>query len=482
MRAAALPCTVWDANLEGLMFVLGQRVKSDKKRYWDAARQSRKNINMLKTAGTYANADQYRLSVRQLGFCLEKAGEQYGVKMGMADYQHERLSPVRMFDLFSAAERPETNPFFPHFKAHLDRFLEKESVRIVGLSITFLSQALTAFAMIGYIRRMAPEIRILLGGGLVTTWLRNTGLENPFGVLVDACRAGSGENALLALHGKTLDKVQGILPDYSQFVPDDYLSPGRILPFNFTHGCYWRKCSFCPENAEKNPHGTASAGQPMEDLEALVQSTQPRLIHFLDNAIPPSFLSQLIERDPRVPWYGYVRFIPELEDLDFCMALRRSGCLMLQLGLESGAQNVLDAMNKGISADSASRALTNLKAAGIGTYVYLLFGTPHEDHASALKTMDFVIRHAECISFLNAALFNMPFRSPERALFDTNPFYEGDLTLYTDFEHPLGWNRRRVRDFLDREFKRHPVIADILRRTPPVFTSNHAPFFLDGNR
>jgi hypothetical protein len=31
--------------------------------------------------------------------------------------------------------------------------------------------------------------------------------------------------------------------------------------------------------------------------------------------------------------------------------------------------------------------------------------------------------------------------------------------------------------FLDREFRRHPAVADILRRTPKHFTSNHAPFF-----
>jgi hypothetical protein len=35
-----------------------------------------------------------------------------------------------------------------------------------------------------------------------------------------------------------------------------------------------------------------------------------------------------------------------------------------------------------------------------------------------------------------------------------------------------------IRQFLDKEFKRHPAIASILRRDPPVFTSNHAPFFV----
>ena len=56
-------------------------------------------------------------------------------------------------------------------------------------------------------------------------------------------------------------------------------------------------------------------------------------------------------------------------------------------------------------------------------------------------------------------------------------FSGGDLSLYRDFVHPRGWDRRSVRTFLDREFKRQPEIAAILRRDPLLFTSNHAPFF-----
>jgi hypothetical protein len=33
---------------------------------------------------------------------------------------------------------------------------------------------------------------------------------------------------------------------------------------------------------------------------------------------------------------------------------------------------------------------------------------------------------------------------------------------------------------MDKEFRKHPAIAPILRREPPLFTSNHAPFFVEG--
>ena len=81
------------------------------------------------------------------------------------------------------------------------------------------------------------------------------------------------------------------------------------------------------------------------------------------------------------------------------------------------------------------------------------------------------------IGFLNLAIFNMPIYGPEAQQMKTKIFYEGDLSLYTSFDHPKGWSRPLIRQFLDKEFKRHPAMASILRRDPPVFTSDHALFF-----
>jgi radical SAM superfamily enzyme YgiQ (UPF0313 family) len=194
----------------------------------------------------------------------------------------------------------------------------------------------------------------------------------------------------------------------------------------------------------------------------------------------PALLKEIAQQGLNTPWYGFVRFTHHLRTLDFCLALKHSGCVMLKLGLESGDQEVLDQLHKGIDLETASVVLRNLKKAGIGTYVYLLFGTPAETRERAGRTLDFTVRHGADIDFLNVAVFNMPAGGPGSEHFDPRPFYKGDLSLYTDFVHPSGWNRTLVRSFLDKEFKRHPVIAAILRRDPPSFTSNHAPFFVGG--
>jgi radical SAM superfamily enzyme YgiQ (UPF0313 family) len=186
-------------------------------------------------------------------------------------------------------------------------------------------------------------------------------------------------------------------------------------------------------------------------------------------------------RWPRIPpgaaWYGFARIVPRLADPGFCRQLRDSGCVMLKLGIESGDPEVLAALCKGIDLPMAAAVLRNLKAVGIAAYVYLLFGTPVETPEAARRTLAFTAEHADEIGFLNLAIFNLPTHSSETQEFAAGEFYAGDLSLYRPFSHPRGWNRSDVRRFLEREFRRHPAVAEILRRDPPFFTSNHAPFF-----
>jgi hypothetical protein len=375
-----------------------------------------------------------------------------------------------------ASEHPEVDPFYPYFSKHFGVLLEASAPSVIGFSLNYLSQALTTFSMIGHLKKILPEAVIVVGGGLVTSWMRGRSWNDPFQGLVDHFVAGPGETQLLSIWGVNAANGQHVTPDYSTFRMQDYLSPGPILPYGASAGCYWNKCSFCPEKAEGNPYLPIPSAKVLQDLDTIVPETKPSLLHLLDNAVSPYLMDALIHSPPGVPWYGFARFSRQLADLDFCLSLRRSGCVMLKLGLESGDQEVLDRMQKGIDLETASAALRTMRKAGIATYVYLLFGTPEETLVSARKTLDFIVGHKDEIGFLNVAVFNMPLNAVPPGI-ETSGFYEGDLSLYTAFVHPKGWDRKSVRIFLDREFRRHEAVSAILKKDPPIFTSNHAPFF-----
>jgi hypothetical protein len=477
LRQSHLPCSVWDANLECLYWLLHQEPISSDTWTSRARRHLNAHLDLLRSRAGYVHFDRYKKAVGDLNRLLERAVSVEAVRLGFSNYQHSEWSPVRSADLLRAAELPEANPFFPFFCEQLKSRIEGEEDGSVGFSLNFLSQALTTFAMIGFLRREAPSVRVAVGGGLVTSWMRRPDWRNPFGGLADVWVDGPGEERLLTYLSVDHGTTGHVTPDYSSFPLQDYLSPGVILPYSTSTGCYWNRCSFCPERAEGNPYVPIGSDRVLSDLELLVATTDPMLIHFVDSALSPSLLERICLRPVGVPWHGFARITKHLTDAAFCRDLRRSGCVMLELGVESGSQEVLDRVGKGVRVEEASQALRCLRDAGIATYVYLLFGTPSETLEEARHTLDFTAKHSDCIDFLNLAIFNLPTHGEGVQTLETRIHYEGDLSLYTGFNHPRGWSRARVRQFIDKEFKRHPSIRAILRRDPPHFTSNHAPFF-----
>lgn len=470
-------CLIIDANMEGLLSLLNGKEASVDTWTRRALYHQEENLASLRSGGAFRNMGRYTRAVTDLNRILAIRAKPYDTQLTLNNFLHGSLSPVRSSDLIRSAEHPESNVFYPYFKKSLQTMLEEHAPHVVGFSLNYLSQALTTFAMIGHIKQLCPDAMIILGGGLLTSWMRRPGWVNPFSGFVDELVAGPGEERILSLAGAESSFLTS-LPDYDPFWNNRYLSPGRVVPLSTSTGCYWGKCSFCPEQAEGNRYCCIPARDVLSDLDTLMDKTcPPCLIHICDNAMSPSLLASMAAQEIRSPWYGFARITHHFTEPDFCSALRRSGCVMLKLGLESGDQTVLDALNKGISVHDAARSLQALHDAGIATYVYILFGTPSEDEESSRNTMEFVAAHAGFIDFLNISIFNLPRGSTEAESLTTYDFSDGDLSLYQGFIHPKGWDRDKVRRYLDKEFKRHPVISHIIRKDPPVFTSNHAPFF-----
>ena len=479
LKVNAVSYQIIDANAEGIHYLLGQTSFANEwPDKWSkrACKNLEANVAALQNIETFQNKSRYSRAAQDVNRVLNIAAKPYGATLTLSDYANNLLTPARSADLLRAARMPDNNPFYPYFAARLMAVIQEEP-EFVGFSVNYLSQALCAFAMIGFVKNINSGLKIVLGGSLVTSWATLGVEENKFSGLVDEMIAGAGEEKLLELLGGE-NKKRNCAPDYDDFPAQLYLAPGFILPYSAARGCYWRQCAFCPEKTEETPYQPLPVAQVNQELTQLIKKYRPVLVHFLDNALSPSMLKNLAQHPPGVPWYGFARISGELADEDFCIALKKSGCVMLKMGIESGDQEVLDKLNKGINLVDASAALKSLKKAGIAAYVYLLFGTPAENETSAQKTLDFIVCHNDCIDFLNLAIFNLPIASAETQNLETDRFYEGDLSLYSSFRHPAGWDRQAARNFLEKTFKKHPAVTPLVKRLPEFFTSNHAPFFI----
>ena len=70
--------------------------------------------------------------------------------------------------------------------------------------------------------------------------------------------------------------------------------------------------------------------------------------------------------------------------------LSRAGCNEIWLGVESGSQKILDAMDKGIKVSDIPTARERLRQANIRTGFFLQFGYPGETYEDIMCTVRLV--------------------------------------------------------------------------------------------
>jgi hypothetical protein len=508
LTAQGVSALAMDANLDAYLWLLdGDRLATRARGQIDTSLQRAlkhrdESLALVRSAAAGRNFARYATAVRYLNRLLAVwDAPSGGERLTLGDYQFPELSPFAPEDLERVASGEFRTLFSEFFQSNLLPRIVVAAPRIIAISINFIHQAIPAFELTGLLRQALPHAVLVAGGGLITSWqdpLRQLALRlSPFDHIV----FGPGEATLTAL-------AQGHAPaDYAlkdagciDFVPDfsfarigEYLSPRPILPLTASRGCYWRKCLFCPEAAAPiHPYRTF----PPAGLPALMRSVADAYgishIQLTDNAVPVKMLKALAEHGGElagINWFGFVRFEAVFEDADFVRGLAQSGCRMLQVGLESGSQQVLDRLGKGVRLESAARILKNLAAAGIASYVYILLGTPGETEADAEMTLAFLEAHASEIGFLNISIMNLPRASglldnPEQYGIAASEPVSADnpLGLYQKFQPENDWDRAAARRFLERRLLGSPLIRAIVNRNPPLFTSNHAIFFAESAR
>ncbi|WP_027714596.1 B12-binding domain-containing radical SAM protein [Desulfuromonas sp. TF] len=501
LRRRGIDARMIDANLKAFLYLLqprrlaaaaGPASSTAVKR---ALRHAPAALALLRSPAAFGSFPRYRTAVEHLNRAFGVYGEG-AERLSLGDYSHGTLSEFAPADLERLSAGEESTLFHDYFVNELLPQVAAMKPRTVSLSVNYRHQVLPAFELAGLLRRWMPGLRIVGGGGMFTSWrrtLREADLRfsafdhivfGPGEELLPRIISGEGGPDYFLEEGSEID----FRPDFDRVDLKDYFSPLPVLPVGASRGCYWQRCLFCPEAATPtHPY----AAHPAADLPDLLLDLRRRngttRFHLTDNAVPVAALRRVAARRADLAgifWHGFVRFEPALLDSGLAEGLAAAGCTMLQLGLESGSQAVLDRLGKGTRLEDAAAILERLHEAGISTYVYVMLGTPGETEEDAVRTLDFLEEHAARISFLNISIMNLPRESSlvgedggaeirSSALLDDGQ----PLGLYRSFEPATGWGRGEARRFLRRRLLASPAVREIVNRVPPWFTSNHAPFF-----
>ena len=148
-----------------------------------------------------------------------------------------------------------------------------------------------------------------------------------------------------------------------------------------SRGCPYR-CNWCAKPIYGDSFSVRSAALVAEEMRQLKFEYEADHLWFADDifGLQPRWVREFaaaVERlDAAVPFKMQSRV--DLMTRASVAALRRAGCAEVWMGVESGSQKILDAMDKGTRLEQVAKARENLRQEGIRACYFLQFGYPGE--------------------------------------------------------------------------------------------------------
>ena len=160
-----------------------------------------------------------------------------------------------------------------------------------------------------------------------------------------------------------------------------------------SRGCPFH-CNWCAKPISGNKFHLRPPAAIAEEMKLLKVSAGVEHIWFgddvfaLDRHWVQQFAKEIAKRDAAVPFKIQSR--ADLMSEATVVNLKSAGCAEVWMGVESGSQTVLDAMDKGLKLSSVRSARRLLKEAGIRACFFLQFGYPGESWSELQETVAFV--------------------------------------------------------------------------------------------
>ncbi len=298
--------------------------------------------------------------------------------------------------------------FYSELERYILHLLEEEKPTVLGLTahLGTLGASMFAFKLA---KEKYPGIMTVVGGSMFAGELPMSSpdfeifLEKaPY---IDKVIIGEGEQLFLKLlrgeipaskriitlkeiNDRRIDIASLELPDLSDFDLTRYPFNAAFISKSCPHQC--RFCSvvaFFGEFREKN------VSQAVDQLTQLYKKHGVQLFHMLDSLANPfmtALAGELIDRDLSYYMDFYMRVSEEVCDPEKTYLWRRGGLYRTRLGIETGSQRLLEAMDKGITVAQSKAAIKSLAGAGIKTTTYFVVGFPGETEEDFQQTLDFL--------------------------------------------------------------------------------------------
>src|SRR3989344_5745220 len=278
------------------------------------------------------------------------------------------------------------------------RLLQARDYEVVGISIKTLGLA-KAVEIMKKVKIINPKATLIAGGVHISLDEYNFMKDNP---LFDVSFMNDAEQSLLEfMQGKSMKKIEGIVYRYGK---DVLINPRRKAALNLDDLPYPDFDSFdTPLKEIGNYPLLTSRGCPYNCIYCTVQVVskkwKPRAVenlitehkqnrhrikefHIVDDNFTlridriKEFCRRLIDEKMGLRWSCPNGIRADIMDEELVSLMRKSGCYLANLGIESADEAVFKTINKGESLSDVIQAVKMLKKEGIIVIGNFILGLP----------------------------------------------------------------------------------------------------------
>jgi len=278
------------------------------------------------------------------------------------------------------------------------------------------------------VAKIAKELgAYVIFGGQHVTFLDKDTLEHvPW---IDIIIRGEAEETIIEVlkhwrEGKSLEGVKGVsflnkvgkytrnpdrefidvthlpLPAYDLFPMEQYQSYGVMA----SRGCPYN-CNFCGSpQFWKRKLRLRDPKNVIDEIEYLIKTYGKKIVHFKDDVFTADkawareIMEELERRNLGVKWECLTRV--NLVDKDTLALMKRTGCVLIEYGIETGNEQLMKQINKGIVKSMIVNAIKLTREAGIPYGTFFMVGHPGETRETLEETFDFAFKlRADSVAF-----------------------------------------------------------------------------------
>ena len=329
-----------------------------------------------------------------------------------------------------------TNLFIKYYETKLDEIL-KDDPGFIAISINSSSQIVPGLTLTSMLKRKT-KAHINIGGnffGRIAEEIKNhkeffeefadsISIEEGEGPIIEVAKFHTGEipieqvaNLMYLKDGIVrqnpkmkpikLDEASVINLDNYEF--NKYFAPDIVLPFQSSRGCYWGKCSFCDQDFGQN-FNIKNINKAISEFKELKQKYNINKFEFIDESMSPTYLKEfsqkLLEGNIDIRYFCDAR-LESAFNFDILSNAYKAGLKMIMWGLESGSDEVMTLINKGIDLNKRFEILKNSNDANIWNFAFIFFGFPTETVEDAKKTVNMLVKYKDIIHSYGRSVFTM---------------------------------------------------------------------------